>query len=348
MNKANRDDFKPVSQMPMVWKLTAAVTAWLLFIAFMHEYVNSEASDRKVITMGYMPVFSNLAAPILDYVSKDSKGVRFKALKFASFAEMGESLRNNQIDAAFIIAPLSVVLHQQGEDVKIILNGNRRESTLVVRKELNAKTWNNLIGKTIAVPMRYSGHNLSIMEQMEKHNLTGQINIVEMNPPDMASALAAGSLDGYYVGEPFAAKTVKAGQATVFAYSNDLWAGFFSNLTIVKGSLIQKEPETIKYMVTAAARALQWAKLNQEEAGRIASKYWGQPYDLVMYTMNTPKNRINFDEFAPKQEDIQKIADLMQHFGLSKTNDISGLVEDSYAKDADISHISGIESILPR
>ena len=348
MNSNSRDSFRPISQMPMVWKLMAAVTTWLIFISFMHEYVNNEDSDRKVLTMGYMPVFSNLAAPILDKVSKNTKGIRFKALKFASFAEMGESLRNNQIDAAFIIAPLSIVLRQQGEDVKIVLIGNRNESTLVVRKDLNANTWNDLIGKTVAVPMRFSGHNLSILEELEKHNLTGQVNVVEMNPPDMAAALASGALDAYYVGEPFAAKTLMAGDSKLFKYAEQVWPGFFSNLTIVKNRLLTEEPEVASYLVTAAARALQWAKQNPEQAGRIASEYWGQPYDLVMYTLNTPKNRINFDGYAPRDEDIQKIADLMQRFGLSETNDITGLIESSFARNADTTHITGLESILPK
>ena len=60
--------------------------------------------------MGYMPVITNLASPLLDYATRDGDGVRFRALKFASFAEMAEALRNNQIQAAFMIAPLSIVL----------------------------------------------------------------------------------------------------------------------------------------------------------------------------------------------------------------------------------------------
>ena len=117
--------------------------------------------QRQVVTMGYMPVITNLAAPLLDYASTDNAyPIRFRALKFASFAEMAEALRNNKIQAAFIIAPLSIVLRQQGEDVKVVYIGNRHESTMVVRKDLHAKTLAELSGRTIAVPMRYSGHNL--------------------------------------------------------------------------------------------------------------------------------------------------------------------------------------------
>ena len=84
--------------------------------------------------MGYMPVVTNLAAPLLDHASKDGTGLSFEALKFSSFSEMGESLRNGHIHAAFIIAPLSIVLHQQDAGVKLVYIGNRHESTLVYRR----------------------------------------------------------------------------------------------------------------------------------------------------------------------------------------------------------------------
>ena len=91
--------------------------------------------------------------------------VFFEAVKFSSFAEMAEALRNDSIQAAFIIAPLAVVLRQQGVDVKVVLIGNRNESTLVARKTLGAKRLEDLAGSTIAVPMRFSGHNICLLKQ---------------------------------------------------------------------------------------------------------------------------------------------------------------------------------------
>ena len=211
--------FKGRDQLSRLWsKLTVrlAVIAifWFVLISTAHYELNMEKQDRKQITMGYMPVVTNLASPILDYVSRGGDGLRFKALKFSSFAEMAESLRNGQIDAAFIIAPLAIELRQQGEDVKVVYIGNRHESTLVGRKDLNINSLEDLVGKTVAVPMRYSGHNLSILQLIEENGLQGRINVVEMNPPDMAAALSTGSLDAYYVGEPFAASTLISGEAS--------------------------------------------------------------------------------------------------------------------------------------
>jgi NitT/TauT family transport system substrate-binding protein len=323
-----------------------AALVWLLFISYMHYWLNGEHGDREIVKMGYMPVITNLASPLLDYATKDGEGVRFKAIKFSSFSEMAEALRNDQIQVAFMIAPLSIVLRQQGVDVKIIYIGNRHESTLVVRKDLDVKSFKDLAGKTLAVPLRYSGHNISALKLIEDLGLEGQINIVEMNPPDMASALTVGSLDAYYVGEPFAVQTVKNDNSRVLFYVEEVWPGFICNLVIVRGNFIKNQPEVVKMLVQGAARSGIWARKNPKEAARIASQYWNQPVELVEYALTTPKNRIVYDKFLPKKKELQYMADLMVNFGLIKENTIDGLIEDRFAQEADLSNITDFKSIL--
>lgn len=333
-------------QLPLPWRIGIAAVGWLLLISGSHWWLNFDHGERRVINMGYMPVITNLASPLLDYATRDGDGVRFRALKFASFAEMAEALRNNQIQAAFMIAPLSIVLKQQGEDVKIIYIGNRHESTLVARKDLNVTQLSDLSGKTLAVPMRYSGHNLSILQLMEENGLTGKINIVEMNPPDMASALISGALDAYYVGEPFAAQTLRSGDASLVHYVEDVWKYFICNLVLVRQDFIENNPEIVQMLVQGAARSGIWAGKNPQKAARIASEYWNQPMDIVEYALTAPKKRIVYDQFAPKREEMQHMADLMVRFNQIEHNDVSDLIEDSFAKAADLNGITDIASIL--
>jgi NitT/TauT family transport system substrate-binding protein len=328
-------------------KIILLATVWLIVIGLLHRYLNMESDRRKTITMGYMPVITNLAAPLLDYASaRTDTRVRFKALKFGSFAEMAEALRNNEIQVAFIIAPLSIVLRQQGEDVKVVLIGNRNESTMVVRHDLGAKTLADLVGKTIAVPMRYSGHNLGILRAISEAGLTGRIKVVEMNPPDMASALSSGALDGYFVGEPFAAQTLKSGKADRLFFAEDIWPGFICNLVLVRNQLIEQDAETVRYLVEGAVRSGLWARRNLNQAAVISSQYWGQPVDLVEYAMNTPKGRTVFDRYIPVREELQKMADLMVRYKLSASADIDGLIEDRFARHANTDGISDVASIL--
>jgi len=271
---------------------------------------------------------------LLDYASRGSKDIYYEAVKFSCFAEMGQALRQGNIDVGFMIAPLPIVLRQQGEPIKVIMIGTRHESTWVVSKDLNVKSVRDLVGKKVAVPMRFSGHNIAVHRLIDEHNLAGQINIVEMNPPDMASALAAGVLDSYFVGEPFATKTILSGQSEVLHYVEDFWPDFMSNVMAVREELIDLDPELVQDLVQASVSSLAWAKAHPAEAIGIASGYWNQSPEVALYAISHPPDRVRFDRYIPLQEQYQQMADSMVAFGLLGQNDIRGLVEDRFAKAA--------------
>jgi NitT/TauT family transport system substrate-binding protein len=334
------------------WRLTLArrygllAAAWLIVITLLHCSLNMHRQDRDLVRMGYMPVVTNLAAPLLDFVSRDAGPYRFEAIKFASFAEMAESLRNGHIDAAFMIAPLAIVLRQQNENVRIVYIGNRHESTLVARKDLSIRDIGGLAGHTLAVPMRYSGHHLGILRAQEERGMGKSINIVEMNPPDMASALSAGVLDAYFVGEPFAAQTILSGDAQVVNYVEDLWPQFICNLVIVKQAFIDTRPKAVQQLVQTAMRSGLWAEQHPDQDADIAARYWNQTPELIRYALTTPRARIDYQRSVPQASEIQLMADLMVRYKLIAHNDTSGLVEDRFAREADLKGVSDVGSIL--
>lgn len=345
---------KPLSK---TWKLTIGALLLLALLSGLYFAMNtspvssgrqangSPRVERKIFKIGYMPVIANLAAPLLDHLSKDSGDVYFEALKFSSFAEMASALSSDNIQAAFIIAPLSIVLRQQGVDVKVVMIGNRHESSLVAKKELNITKFEDLAGKKVAVPIRFSGHNLALLEEMDKRGMQGKLNIVELNPPDMPSAMAAGSLDAYFVGEPFAARSLVNGSANLVHHVEDIWPNFICNLVVVKQSAIDKDPELMRRFVRGASRANLWAKTHQEQAAElVATKYWSQSPDAAKYVFNS--RTVLFDKFVPKKEEMQQIADLMVKHGLIKDNHIEGLVDDQFAAAVKIEEVEKLDDIL--
>ncbi|MBK8595970.1 MAG: ABC transporter substrate-binding protein [Holophagales bacterium] len=303
--------------------------------------------------MGHMPVLSNLSCPILEEASQGAD-VRLSALKFSSFAEMGEAFRNHSIDAAFIIAPLPLVLRSQGVPAKIVYIGNRHESTLVARKELGLARgqFRLLAGRTVAVPLRFSGHALALRRLLRANRMEeSAIRIVEMPPPDMAAALQNGSLDAYFVGEPFAARSVKAGLAGVVEYVEDGWPGFLCNVMIVHDDLIAREPELVRRLVHGAVRASLWAGRNRNQAVAIASRAWGQPNDLLSFAMDTPPGRIVFDRGVPKEAEVRELFDEMVRAGLidaGKAAVVPDVVDGSFARTATGEGLTAdVRSVLP-
>jgi NitT/TauT family transport system substrate-binding protein len=223
--------------------------------------------------------------------------------------------------------------------------GNRHESTLVARKSLNAQRLEDLSGCTIAVPMRFSGHNLCLMKMIEEKGLKEKIHLVEMNPPDMASALTSGALDAYFVGEPFAAQTVLSNDANVVAHVESLWPNFICNLLLVEQKWVAANPGLAGELVQTASRSGLWAKQHPDEAARIVADYWNQPVELVHHALTVPPGRVIYDRFVPKENELQKMADLMVRFNLIEHADIDGLVDDRFALAVDTEGIDDIESI---
>ncbi len=325
---------------------------WVILITGLHYWRNIEKTDVEIIKMGYMPVITNLACPLLDEASRDAEP-RFSSLKYASFADMAESFRNGSIQVGFIIAPLPLVLRSQGIHAKIVYIGNRHESTFVANAKLNVPKgdFSALLGKTIAVPMRYSCHNLAVRMLLKKYRLPeNAVNIVEMQPPDMASAVEVGNLDSYFVGEPFAAQTLKDGSSTLVNYVEDIWPGFICNLVIVSDEMIEERPDLVRKFVHSAIRSNYWAKDNLDQASAIAARYWGQDVNLVKYAMNTPKNRIEFERYIPKREELKEIFDYMVEFNLIDSDKewvLDEVFVDTFAKTVDTRGItSDLKSIL--
>src|SRR5215210_6718093 len=110
---------------------------------------------------------------------------------FQGFPEIKEALISNQMQAAFMVAPMAIALRAQGVPVKIVYLGHRYGSAVVVRKDGPVHSFTDLKGKTIAVPSRYSDERLILFRAMKVHGLTAKdLHLVEMAPPDVAGALS--------------------------------------------------------------------------------------------------------------------------------------------------------------
>ncbi|MGA2225663.1 MAG: ABC transporter substrate-binding protein [Syntrophobacteraceae bacterium] len=313
-------------------RISAVAFLWLLLVTWSHMVLNKECSFRNRVIMGYMPVVSNLAAPLVDCATKGDDPY-FEALKFSSFSEMGEAFRSGHIQAAFIIAPLALMLFDQGVPLKVVYIGNRHESTMVVRASARYDSASDLIGKTIAIPLRYSGHYLALKRYLREHGLTpSDVRIIEIPPPEMPVALAASEIDGYFVGEPFASKALQTGIGKRFLDVESIWPKFICNVLIVRRELIQAHPEWVQKLVETAIMSGFWAQDHVDEAIGILSSYWGQEPQLIQYAFSNPPNRFRFDLYTPKAEELDEILLAMRQEGLvTGKQDFKAMVEDRFA-----------------
>src|SRR5688572_22174208 len=100
---------------------------------------------------------------------------------FQGFPEIKEALISDQMQAAFMVAPMAIALRAQGVPVKIVYLGHRYGSAVVVQKNGPVHTFADLKGKTVAIPSRYSDERLIIFKALAQNGMSANdVRMVEM------------------------------------------------------------------------------------------------------------------------------------------------------------------------
>ena len=299
----------------MTTTIRAVIIAIIALAAFtvLHRrpWHTAEAPVGSELAVGYLPVTCHLTCPVTDFATRTTTtSTRFLSRRFSDFPTVVESLKTRKVDATFILAPLAMVLREQGVPIHIVYLGHRDGSTVIVPKSSPAQSLRDLKGKTFARPSKYSNQYLVITRLMEQEGLQpDDIRFVDMAPPDMPSALAAGAIDAYFVGEPFAAKSEVAGTGRVLYYAKDIWPRFISCVLVVRDELIAEHPEIVRDLVRGVAESGEWAEHNRLAAARLVSRteYYNQDPKLLEFVLTQPPDRVSYRLLTPSDDDLRTI-----------------------------------------
>jgi NitT/TauT family transport system substrate-binding protein len=286
-------------------------------------------TDRETLNVGFLPVTCHLTCPVTDYASKTSRSTRFESQRFTDFPTVVETLKSGRLDATFMIAPLAMKLREQGVKVKIAYLGHRDGSTVMVRKDLPAKSLKDLRGMTFALPSKYSNQNLVIRKLLRDEGVDpSEIRFVELPPPDMPGALASKAIDAYFIGEPHAARAELDGSGRVLYHAKDIWPGFISCVLVVTERLIADKPAVVKDLVRGIAESGEWAETHRVEAAKLVSPYFRQDEKLVRYVLTQPPDRVSYRMLTPGDAEMQQMADMGLAAGiLEQRLDVKDLVD---------------------
>jgi NitT/TauT family transport system substrate-binding protein len=310
--------------------LITVVTLVTLTLAHKKPWRGSGIAAASTLSVGFLPVTCHLTCPVTDFATKTTTtGTRFVSQRFTEFPTVVEALKARKIDATFMLAPLAMVLREQGVPIRIVYLGHRDGSTVIVPKSSTARSIRDLKGKTFGRPSRFSNQYLVITKLMEDEGMQpSDINFVDMPPPDMPSALAAGAIDAYFIGEPYAAKAELAGTGRVLYYAKDIWPRFVSCVLVVRDELIEEQPGVVRDLVRGIAESGEWAERNRLGAARVAAPYFRQDQKLLEFVLTQPPDRVSYRHLTPTDEDLQAIMKYALKAGiLRKPIDVTDIVD---------------------
>lgn len=260
-----------------------------------------------------------------DYIASHSKsGHLFIPRMFQGFPEIKEALISNQMQAAFMVAPMAIALRAQGVPVKIVYLGHRYGSAVVVQKNGPVKSFADLKGKTVAVPSRFSDERLILFRALAQHGMSAKdVRMIEMAPPDVPGALAAGAIDAFSMGEPFPSQAEMGGYGRVLFHAREYWPDYISCVLVAREDAIEKKPEAVQVLVDGIARSGLWLenppkkRARREHAADFVGRfYFRQNPRLLQWALTRPLDRVQYQPLTPMRKDFELIVKLMRETGV--------------------------------
>ena len=268
------------------------------------------SESAETVKIAYLPITHSLAVleEAEELASNDQ--VRVELVKYGSWPELLDALNSGQVDGASVLIELAMKSKAEGVGIKAVALGHKDGNVIIVSNEV--KDGADLKGRTIAIPHRQSSHNILVNDALAKNGLTiDDINVVELAPTEMPSALAAGTIDGYCVAEPFGAMGVSIGAGKVLYTSEELWEDSVCCALVLTDDFIDNHPDTAKAFVEGYKIA--GNNLDAETAKAVAQKYLNQKDDVLDISLKW----ISYDDLTITEEQYNELAEKVKSYGLS-------------------------------
>lgn len=239
------------------------------------------------LRIGYLPITD--ATPLLVAHSQrlfEAEGVAVeKPVLFRSWAQLVEAFLSGQVNLAHLLAPMTVWARYGSQaPLKVLMWNHMAGSALTVRPDIDSVA--GLDGQTVAIPFWYSIHNVVLQHLLRSAGLQAteqeqpgarQVRLVVMAPSDMVAGLAAGSVAGYIVAEPFNAIAEAQGLGRVLRFTGDVWRDHACCVTVAHEADVARRPDWVQKVTTALVKAQRWTLENRAEtAALLAASGTGQ------------------------------------------------------------------------
>jgi NitT/TauT family transport system substrate-binding protein len=335
--------------MPLKRTVLISAVVWIALISALHVALNLRwrwfnsrtAASEQQFRIGFLPVTCHLTCPVTDFINRQGEaGGFFDPVRFNGWPELKEAFLAGYTPATFILAPMAMALREEGVPVKIVYLGHRDGTAMMVHKDSRIFRIEDLKGKRVAVPNRFSNQRLLVFKAFKDRGLSiGDIELVEMAPPDMPAALYAKAVDAISSGEPFMGQTELDGYGRVLYLTKDVWPDFISCVLAVHEDMIQSHPDVVQKLVDGIARSGKWIDQamdhRMQAAGFVAKHYYHQHPRLLQFVLSRPPDRVKYTRLTPLRKEFEEIETLGREAGILRgTARFEDYADDRFAERA--------------
>ncbi|MCX9012873.1 MAG: ABC transporter substrate-binding protein [Candidatus Methanoperedens sp.] len=317
-------------------RLFLSVFVILIIAAGFSLFAPKKIEEKPTLRIGYLPITHSML-PVVAHAQGKFTKVNVEMVKFSSWTELAEALKAGSIDGGgSILNTLAIKLVEQGVPLRSVLMAVRDGSVLIVKNDImNVKELEN---RTIAIPSKFSPHYILLQKYLSDNGLEidKDVKTVELAPPDMISALASGSIDGFIVAEPFGAKAEEMKVGRILVLSKDIEIpGSTSNECVIaiRSEFIEKYPDAVQDFVDQLILTGIYVHEAPYEAAKLTVPYYGQKPETIVKAINDPPGRTVYIDLYPRENEYEAFQKKMMNLGLIKTGiNITEFVDERFAE----------------
>lgn len=263
------------------------------------EGTKSLSKDLIPIRIGTQP-----SLQVREYVAREEglfeeAGLDPEFINFNTGIAMYPAFTKNEIDVAYYGWTGTIVGPAQDVDIKTIaveVDVSDNEG-LIVRSDSGIEKLEDIKGKKIGITQGTSGH-YGLLQGLKSVNLTpDDIEIINIDPPQMTPAFEKGEIDGIWVWDPWMRKLIES-DGELIATDGDVGATGHGDW-VVSANYLKENQEAIQRLLRVLEKANEIVLENPEIAAESMSKALEITNEQAMDIINDaeiPDAEEQFDE----------------------------------------------------
>ena len=190
-----------------------------------------------------------------------------EVLPFTNPGDMKTALLAGSLDMCGTTIVTAITAASKGEPVVLVGGLSNKCSALAVAKDSDIQSAADLKGKKIAyVPGTM--HHLLLLEVLTNNGIDPEtdVELIRIDFFDMGQALAQGTVDAFYSGEPYPSMAVVGGYGRILLYPDDNEGfGIINSAMMTTKQQVEENPELIQKLVTAHVKATEALNADREK-----------------------------------------------------------------------------------
>lgn len=238
---------------------------------------SAAAQDKpEKVTVGYLNlVNAQLVTKSLGLVQKYMPGIEIEYIKVGGGGDMLRAIAAEQVDFGGLGNPPTAIGVTRGLPIKgiMVLNMLDYVEAMVVRTDVDIKSFKDLEGKTLAAPFGSTTHYLLLQALADEGIDPASMKILDLRPNDIAVAWARGDIDAAWYWEPNLDKAVSDG-GNIFMTSGIMASRGYPtwDVGVVMNDFADKYPDLVEAFLKAECEGIDYWINNPAETAKIIAE----------------------------------------------------------------------------